>query len=321
MWRSNLMVILVFILVSNAHADDQEMVLQPDQEHSTHSSDKPAAGAFYGSNFPSKKKESGPSKNPASDSEQKPKSGPEIYKGIELPETTPDDSSGGQVAMPIITQKAVMSRSGENWIICGEPIKTVLRGDDAHIDVEYFGNSAFIKFQYMTDGQKIAYPAPKPTTLHIPCGDAIYAIIAVPMDVSSQTIRLGSGKTAKIKDNATIFREQDTRKRVQELIRRAYNDDIPESFTVKLINKPLVLFRDVTVVFHRTIAVDGEGMMLKEYYLTPKVDGIEFIEKQFIRKEISPVPVPVSVIPTRPAKGERARLFVVEFQALSEGKR
>lgn len=312
-------------ILSGAAYAETEMVLQPDQKvfTPTHkvstSKTSPQKGnaSFYGSNAVNsdpttiKKKPGG---------EEPAKTGPEIYNEIDLPQTTAEDSSGGQVALPIITQKVVMSRSDENWIVCHEPIKTVLAGDDAHIDVKYFGNNAFIKFQYLTDGEKIAYPPPKPTPLHIPCGDAIYSLIAVPMKVATQTIRLGSGKTAKMKENATIFREQDTRKKVQELIRRAYNDDIPNSFTEKLINKPLDLFRDIALVFHRTITVEGEGMVLKEYFLTPTVDGLELTLRQFMRKEISALPSPMAVIPPRPAKGERARLFVVEFQALTDVK-
>ena len=317
--RSSIFVIVVLgALATTVHAET-EMELQPDQNLSviTKSSSQKASTSFYGSHS-IKTESAAPVKKLGA--EQPPKSGPEIYSEIDLPETTPDDASGGHVAMPIVTQKVIMSRSDENWIVCNEPIKTVLAGDDAHIDVKYFGNNAFIKFQYLSDGQKIVYPASKPTPLHIPCGDAIYSLIAVPMKVSTQTIRLGSGKTTKIKENATIFREQDTRKKVQELIRRAYNDDIPDSFTVKLINKHLDLFRDVALVFHRTITVEGEGMVLKEYFITPSVDGLELSMRQFMRKEISALPSPMAVIPPRPAKGERARLFVVEFQALTDVK-
>jgi len=320
-------VMLVFLATTGAaYAAETEMDLQPDQNLSGHAAHTPAStkplsqktgASFFGSNAV-KSESPSPVKKPGGD--QQSKTGPEVYNEIDLPETTPDDTSGGQTVMPIITQKAIMSRSDENWIVCNEPIKTVLAGDDAHIDVKYFGSNAFIKFQYLSDGQKTMYPAPKPTPLHIPCGDAIYSLIVVPMKVPSQTIRLGSGKTAKIRENATIFREQDTRKKVQELIRRAYNDDLPDSFTVKLIDKPLDLFRDVAVRFHRTITVDGEGLVLKEYYLTPSVDGLELSVRQFIRKEISPLPSPMSVIPPRPAKGERARLFVVEFQAMTDVK-
>lgn len=319
---------LVTILAAGAYCADMEMVLQPDQEHvvrqagaNRQPNGEKKQDSFYGFD-PTKSEPTPASKKGKADKSEK--SAVEVYEGVDLPTTAPDDSSGGQVAIPIITQKAVFSRSDENWFLCDEPIKDVLRGDDAHIDVQYFGTSAFIKFQYLSSGvagQKIVYPAPKPISLHIPCGGVIYSIIGVPMDIPSQTIRLGNnGKTGKIKENATIFREQDTRKQVQELIRRAYTDDIPSSFDVKLIDKSLPLFRDVACVLHRTITVDGEGVVLKEYYLTPKVDGVEFNPKQFIRKEFSAVPVPIAVIPTKPAKGERARLFLVEFAALTDGK-
>ena len=328
--RSKLAAIAIMFLITlpaGARCEEQEMVLQADQDHvvrpvaanqNVHNENK--QDSFYG--FDSAKPGVVAAGKKVKD-DKPAKSAVEIYGDIDLPPTKPEDASGGQVAMPVITQKAVMSRSDENWIMCSEPIKEVLKDDDAHIDVKYFGTSAFIKFQYLTDAdkQKIIYPAPRPVSLHIPCGDAIYSIIAVPVNIQSQTIRLGNeGKVTRIKDNATLFHEQDTRKRVQELIRRAYADDIPDSFEVKTINKPLAILRDVSCVFHRTISVPGEGMVLKEYYLTPNVDGIEFTPKQFIRKEFSAVPVPVAVIPAKPAKGERARLFLVEFSALNEVK-
>lgn len=322
--RSKFILVLAMVIHAGiVGAAEQEMVLQPDQIISNLEKTDPKAKTknepFWGSNAINT--ETADDKKQIKEKPgQKAKTGPEIYKEIDLPATTPDDATGGQVAIPIITQKAVMSRSGENWIMCEEPIKQVLHGDDAHIDVKYYGTSAFVKFQYLTDGEKIVYPAPKATPMYIPCAGAIYSLVAVPMDVTPKSIRLGSGHIAKIRDNATIFKEQDTRKKVQELVRRAYNDDLPESFDVKLIDKPLNLYRDVSVMFHRTISIAGEGMVLKEYFLTPTVDGVEFTEKQFIRKEITPIPTPISVIPLRPAKGERSRLFVVEFPALTDGK-
>ncbi len=326
--------IIILILAATAQAaeTETEMVLQSDQitpavvekaVTAARPSDKGGLNTsnFYGYGGKPQKDAVQPKGIQRAAVDEPKKSAKEVYDEVSLPPTTPDDASGGQIALPVVTQKAIMSRSDNNWIICTDgAIKDIWVSDEKHIKKDYPSpNNALVKFQFLTDGTKIVYPDPIPTEMHIPCGDTIYSIVAVPMGVPTQTIRLGSGKADKIRDNLTMFRDDDTKKKITEIIRRAYNDDLPASFDVKPENTPISLLRDVSITLKRTITIDGEGIVLKEFYLVPQVDGVEFTsENDFRRKEITPNPLSIAaigILPQRPAKGERARMFVVELKA------
>lgn len=231
-----------------------------------------------------------------------------------IPAATHDDEFGGQVAMPEITQRAVLSRSDVNRVVCRSPIRDVNYSDEKGVLVKLSGNNAFVKFQAEKIDGKIHYTK-MPVELFISCGDAVYNLVAVPKAVPSQTIRLENGRAAKAKKNIALFKEQTIKKKVVSLIKRAYMDDLPESFTVSIENRPLRIFRDVGVVLKRIVTVDGEGLILKEYQVAPVIDGMELEERSFIRKEVSTNPIAVAFDRLKVARGEKARLFVVETRA------
>ncbi|QEM66761.1 hypothetical protein FO488_00370 [Geobacter sp. FeAm09] len=327
--QNKLLFIPFVLLATAAFSADQEMVLQPDKiVPATAEKTVPAGkGGQDSTNFYAYGDK--PKKEPAVKKVQQAveapnKSPQEVYDEVPLPPTTPDDMSGGQVALPIITQKAKMSRTDNNWVICNDgAIKDIWTSDEKHVKKSYpTTSSGLIKFQFLTDGTKVIYPDPIPTEMHIPCGDVIYSIVGVPMGVPTQTIRLGSGKATKMRDNITMFRDDDTKKKITEIIRRAYSDDLPDSFDIKAESTPVTIFKDVSITLKRTITIDGEGIILKEFYIVPQVDGIEFAsENDFRRKEISANPLAIAaigILPQKPAKGERARMFVVELKAVQE---
>jgi len=235
--------------------------------------------------------------------------------GIDLPSTTPDDDTGGQLAMPEITQKAALSRSDVNRVVCREPIKDVFYSEEKGVKVKFSGNSAFVKFRIDKAGDDLRYST-TPTELFIVCGGNTYNLIAIPRPIPAQTIRLENGRAGKARENAALFRDLPLEKKILELIRRAYTDDLPESFTVTSENRPVPLFRDLTCILRRFITVDGEGLTLKEYAVTPSVDGMELAERDFLRREIAGHPIALSFDRPRVGKGDTARLFVVEMKAL-----
>ena len=233
-----------------------------------------------------------------------------------LPSTTVDES--GQKAMPEITQRAVLSRSDVNRIVCSEPIKDIFYSKEKGVDVDFRGNSAFVKFLVKKSGDKLEYVV-TPVDLTVLCGDATYTIIGFPKAVPAQTIHLDNGKVAKARENATIFREQAAKIKAISLIKRVYHDDIPDSFTITNLNNPISLFKDVQVVLRRIISVDGEGLIIKEFFVTPTGDGLELREADFARKEFTNRPFAICFSKLRPAKGEISRLFIVETKgAISE---
>ena len=235
---------------------------------------------------------------------------------IPLPATTPDGDIGGQIAMPEISQKAILSRSDVNRIVCSQPIKDVFYSEEKGVKVSYSGNNAFVKFEFEKQGNKMVYSA-TPSELFIICGDTTYNLVALPKGVPSQTIRLDSGKAQRAKENVALFREDTYKKKLQELIRRTYMDDLPDSFTVTNVNKSINVFRELACVLKRTVTVDGEGFVVKEYSVTSLMDGMELSEKEFLRKEFARNPKAIAFEPNKlkPGKGEKVRLFIVEAKA------
>ncbi len=279
------------------------------------------ASAFYGG----KKKATPPVESDDGDERGNKVKGESLQKGklddsvadgsdIGVPATEPDMELGGQVAMPEVTQRAIFSRSDVNRVVCRTPIKDVNYSEEKGVLVKITGKNAFVKFRVEKVDGKVNYTK-MPMELFISCGDAVYNLVAIPKAVPSQTIRLESGRVAKAKENISLFKEQTIKKKVIGLIKRAYLDDIPESFTVTAENKVLRLFQHVGVIHRRTITVDGEGLVLKEFQVTPVGNGIELEEKSFIRKEISDNPLAIAFDRLKVLQGEKARLFVVELRA------
>lgn len=245
----------------------------------------------------------------------------DVYGQVPLPATSHEDEYGSQVALPEVVQKAVMSRSDVNRIICADPVKDVIFSEEKGVMSKFYGNSAYIKFNFDQVGETTVYNN-NPVELHVICGSTTYTIVAVPMPVPPQVIRLGSDKAAKARENASIFKDSTTNKQIRELLLRAYKNDFPDSFTVKKQAMPIHLYRDLDIVLVRTTTVEGEGVSVKEFRVTSKVDGIELKEKHFLRRELSDSLGAIALEPgkERPAKGEPVRLFVVEFKAAnSEG--
>lgn len=251
-----------------------------------------------------------------------PSRGEDVYGEVPLPATSKEDDFGSQVAMPEVVQKAVMSRSDVNRIICSEPIKDVISSEEKGVISKFYGNSAYIKFNFDQVGDSAIY-SKNPVELHVICGETAYTLVAVPLPVPPQIIRLGSDKTAKIKENAAMFKDSTTNKQIRELMLMAYKGTFPESFTIKKQDAPIYLYRDLDITLVRTVTVEGEGIDVKEFQVVSNVDGIELKEKFFLKRELSANFGALAIEPgkEKPKKGEPVRVFVVEFKTekTSEG--
>lgn len=226
------------------------------------------------------------------------------------PETVADDESDGQLAFPELTMRAKMSSSDVNRIVCKQDIKDVIFSKEKDISVKYSGKNAFVKFKVARQGQEFKY-ASAPVELFVICGDNTFNLIGIPRKVPSQTIRLDSGKAEKIAKNNSVFQGQALEKRVVSLIKMALTDSIPDSFAVELNNKPINAFAEVGAVLSKTISVEGEGLILKEFILKPKLD-IQLAEKRFLVKEFAERPLGVAIDKLKIKGGDSARLFIVE---------
>lgn len=234
-----------------------------------------------------------------------------------LPATSYDTDSNSQIALPEITQRAILSRSDVNRIVCREPIKDIFFSDEKGLaQLSYSGNSAFIKFKVKQVGKDYEYVS-MPADLTVICGESVYTLIGFPKAVPAQTIRLESGKKIKARENMSIFKDQPERVKAKVLIEKIYNDDIPSSFMVKVLDTKFVVFKDIATTLHKVVSVDGEGLVIKEFHLIPSVGNLELNEKDFLRREFVENPFAIAFTDLRPAKGERVRLFVVETRRVS----
>jgi conjugal transfer pilus assembly protein TraK len=328
--RKNKLLILLFAIITAARAataEDTEMQLQPDPEESTPPAQirpmkknvpPPSTpqksqgnkGGFYslrsGTNDTQvvKKKETKADKQAAAN---------KMVDEIPLPYAKAED--GEQTILPMITQKAIVSNMDINWVLCRDTITEFICDDDKDLEVKNKGDHAILKYKHGTTGGEDDY-ASSTTACSVKCGDVLFRLVAVPLPLPAQTIHLDSSKVTNIRQNSALFRDETTNKKIMKLMQMVNTDDIPKSFTVKPVSRaPLTLFKDLAVIFTRTITVDGEGIIVKEFVIVPEVDGIDLREKSFLRREISTNPLAIAFEPgkTKPSKGERVRMFVIEL--------
>lgn len=278
---------------------------------------------FYGSSAPADDKPAG-KKGKNAQSGDKNKKGSLVDDGKEyggadgekkelsLPQAS-QDGVGEQSVLPEVQMKAMLSASDVNRVVCGSVIKDVTISEEKGVMVNYSGKNAFVKFAVTKLGEKTLYAA-NPVEIFVSCGESVYNIIAIPKRIPSQTVRLSSGKIEKIQKNNSAHAGQSFEKKLLEVIKASYTDEIPESYTVNLKSKEIKAFRDATVLLKRDIAVEGEGIVVHEYYVSPKenVEQLAISERDFMKKEYANRPVAISADKLIIRKGEIARVFVVD---------
>jgi conjugal transfer pilus assembly protein TraK len=221
--------------------------------------------------------------------------------------------------LPEVATKVLLSNRDVNRIICmNGPIKDIIYSKEKGITVKTNGNNAFVKFLISRDPATGDFIYTKiPSELYVVCGSdsTVYTLITVPRDIPAQTVQLISHKK-EIKKNLSLFEGIPFEKKVLLLVKDAYRDKIPESFTVKVLNRPLNIFRDIDISLKRQIIADGEGLGLKEYVLTLRPTStktqMHLEEKFFLLPELAQKPVGIALEHMTLQKGRVSRLFIVE---------
>lgn len=215
--------------------------------------------------------------------------------------------------LPEVTTSVEMSSSDVNRIVCQSAIRDVIFSEEKGITVRVIGRDAFVKFLIKKDGGEKIYTN-TPSELFVVCGNDVFSMIAIPKRIPSQTIRLSSGRSERIKENISLMSELPFERRVIKLIKSAYTEDIPSSFTVIPINKKLDIFKDIVLTHIRTVVVEGEGISLKEYKAEIRTDkqSISLSERDFLRAEVTNDPIAIAVDKHQIKKGDIARIFIVE---------
>lgn len=149
------------------------------------------------------------------------------------------------------------------------------------------------------------------------CGNdnTVYTLIAEPRNIPAQTIELASRKK-DIQKTISLFEGLAFEKKIILLIQSAYKDNVADNFTVKAVNQPLDIFRDMDVLFSRQVVADGEGLALNEYILSMKPtsdnSSLPLDEKFFLVPEITQKPVGIALEHMTLTMGQTSRLFIVE---------
>lgn len=236
----------------------------------------------------------------------------------------PDQFFGSEadtMILPEITTKVILSSTDINRVTCNDgPIKDVVYSKEKGLSVKINDSNAFIKFlvtkKHAGGRDELVYPH-KPVEIYFICGSdaAVYTVIGVPEKVPAQNIRLVS-KKKQIKKNLSLFEGIPFEKKVLMITKCAFQDEIPDSFTVKAANNQKYLFRDLNIFLKRTIIAEGEGIELKEYLISLKPgcskEKIILEEKHFLLPELVKNPIGITLEKTAISKGETGRLFIVE---------
>lgn len=220
-----------------------------------------------------------------------------------------------QRIIPETPSQIFVSSSDINRIICPVEIRDAIYSKEKGLTVRLAGNNAFVKFLVMKKDGKDLY-ATTPSEIYIVCGESVYTMIAVPRRIPAQTVQLSGGKTDSIKKNLALFSEIPFEKKIIGIIKKIYTDNVPDSFTVRTMDKSFPVFQGLALVLHATFTVDGEGLRVKEYRAriadSSKENAVYLKEKDFLTTELAQRPVAVSIDVMNLKKDETSRIFVVE---------
>jgi len=221
--------------------------------------------------------------------------------------------------MQEVPTEVPLSNTDINRITCpnGALVKDVVYSSEKGVSVKIEGSNAFVKFLVVKDTvtgrQK---HRTDPVEFYVVCEDnQIFTLIGAPQKIPAKHIQLVSSQK-RVKKNLSLFEGIPFEKKVIMITQKVYTDDIPESFTIRKINQPVKIFKDIDVVLNRVVTADGEGVRLKEYILTLKEsfqgESIELAEKSFLMAELTENPVAIVLeTHTLRAKAPR-RLFILE---------
>jgi conjugal transfer pilus assembly protein TraK len=223
------------------------------------------------------------------------------------------------VVFPEHTTKVNLSSTDVNRFVCPGPIKDVMFSQDKGIKVKIAGENAFVKFQALKKGQEVLY-SKTPSEFYIVCDGDVYSMIGMPRQIPAQTVRLSSGLKKKIEKNLSLFAGLPLEKKVLKLVKQAYTGDLPESYTVRRLEKQMDLFNQAWLIAKRDILVEGEGLGVREYAVSLK-DGEgqwRLSEKDFLRSSLTRNPLAVAIEEPLLGPGGSTRVFIVERRNLDE---
>ena len=237
-------------------------------------------------------------------------------KNLLFDEEVTDSTEKGTVyqntieVLPEATTKVDLSSIDINRIVCPVDIKDVVYSKEKGLSVRIQGKNAFMKFVVARDDGRTRYTA-TPVDVYVVCGSEVYSMIAYPKRIPAQVVKLTRGKRDAVKKNTEMFGGIPFEKKIMTVLKAVFTDTIPDSFSVAIVNRPFNVFQQIDLVLKRIIAVEGEGIKVKEYIAQAKT-GVYLKEKDFLRPDLTTNTVAVSLGALNLKKDETSRILIVE---------
>jgi conjugal transfer pilus assembly protein TraK len=224
------------------------------------------------------------------------------------------DALNIQTVPPEAPTPVIVSSSDINRISCSEEIVDALSSTEKGAIIKIVGKDAFLKFSILKSPEgKIKYST-TPTEIFVVCGDSTYNLVAYPKKVSSKTIRLGSGTRNRIKANQSIYASLPFEKKIIRAIKDVYTEQLPDSYQVTKINRPVGSYREFSITHRRSVQIEGEGLTIHEFELRLKPGLTEFklSDKLFVKKLYGSNIVAICPEHHILYPGDTTRLFIAE---------
>ncbi|GEM_PF-1175698 len=237
-------------------------------------------------------------------------------KNLLFDEKVEDSTEPGTVfhntieVLPEATTKVYLSSIDINRIVCPVDIKDVVYSKEKGLNVKIQGKNAFMKFVVARDDGRTRYTT-TPVDVYVVCGSEVYSMIAYPKRIPAQVVKLTRGKRDAVKSNTEMFGGIPFEKKIMTVLKAVFTDTIPDSFSVAIVNRPFNVFQQIDLVLKRIIAVEGEGIKVKEYIAQAKT-GVYLREKDFLRPDLTTNTVAVSLGALNLKKDETSRILIVE---------
>jgi len=213
-----------------------------------------------------------------------------------------------------------MSSLDINRVYCDGEITDIIFSEEKGIKVKIVKNNAFVKFVVKKIEDK-EIPIENPVDLFFVCDNQVYNVIAIPKRIPSAFIYL-EAKEKKVQEAMEKVRDLPYEKRLLEIIKAIYTNKYEPNYQVVNVNKEFYLFKDVKVVLERIIDIEGEGLRGKVFRLETSFDSstqyVEVKEKDFVRKELTSIPLAVSLDKSKLQGKDKATLIIIEKRVVGE---
>ncbi len=225
-----------------------------------------------------------------------------------------------QSVAPDMPTAVRVSNRDVNRFVCPGAMEDMIFSKEKGLTGHFSKNSAFIKFKIKQVGDSNQYVTVE-NELFLVCDGNVYTVLTQPTDMSSATIRLTPPAGDSLKKNISTYTTMPLEKQALHLIREAYSDSYPASYTVSSAGQvaAISIRPDLEVRLLQRVEVDGVGLGLKTFAITSlAATEMEITESDFLRADISNHLLAVAIEDHRLGPGEQSRVFVVEKKELRQ---